>query len=275
MGCFDCLALTPFASLIATIVLAVGVGLFCGCGLYALDATCKLFSDYDLYLCDCAERAADTNFETLKLYLYWTIIGVTAFMGVWAIILLVLSFLSTYKAKTQVYGGETVVCGGYICNAFFIFLNYILTLVWLLAAAASSVPIVYLLIFNYSIYCIEDSALAPNEGLNLVHYGVALDNDIGNGTGGGCEGNSVVEKTELENFESATDLQLWWGLFFAATCLVVIGLIHFMMCMSANYAYVKAGLKKSDYEEKKFQEEQELNDLSAFRSSDRIAHYPY
>jgi len=37
--CEDCLGRTPYASLIATTVVCVGVGLFCGTGFHALDIT--------------------------------------------------------------------------------------------------------------------------------------------------------------------------------------------------------------------------------------------
>ena len=37
--CEDCLGRTPYASLIATTVMCVGVGLFCGTGFRALDLT--------------------------------------------------------------------------------------------------------------------------------------------------------------------------------------------------------------------------------------------
>lgn len=38
-GCADCLGRTPYGSLIATITLCLGVGLFCGTGYRALDLT--------------------------------------------------------------------------------------------------------------------------------------------------------------------------------------------------------------------------------------------
>jgi len=37
--CEDCLGRTPYASLIATMVMCLGVGLFCGTGFHALDIT--------------------------------------------------------------------------------------------------------------------------------------------------------------------------------------------------------------------------------------------
>jgi len=37
--CDDCLGRTPYASLIATTVMCIGVGLFCGTGFRALDIT--------------------------------------------------------------------------------------------------------------------------------------------------------------------------------------------------------------------------------------------
>lgn len=38
-ACMDCLGRTPYASLSATILMCLGVGLFCGTGFYALDIT--------------------------------------------------------------------------------------------------------------------------------------------------------------------------------------------------------------------------------------------
>lgn len=38
-ACKDCLGRTPYGSLIATIVVCLGVGLFCGTGFRALDIT--------------------------------------------------------------------------------------------------------------------------------------------------------------------------------------------------------------------------------------------
>jgi len=39
LECQDCLGRTPYASLSATILMCLGVGLFCGTGFYALDIT--------------------------------------------------------------------------------------------------------------------------------------------------------------------------------------------------------------------------------------------
>ncbi|XP_006814708.1 uncharacterized protein LOC102804410 [Saccoglossus kowalevskii] len=172
MGCFDCLALTPFSSLIATIVLAVGLGLYCGCGLVALDKTCDMFTD-TFVCCGEAEDTYESEFEQFKSALELSIYIVTPVMAVWAIALLVLSFLSTHKAKVQVYGGEKTSCGGYICNSIFIGFTYIIFLGWLLFAALTLIPLMELLSVLNSIYCFDESYKVD---LNLTLYGYPVEN---------------------------------------------------------------------------------------------------
>ena len=40
--------------------------------------------------------------------------------------------------------------------------------------------------------------------------------------------------------------------FFSGVAAIVLGLLHFLTCLSANYAHIKDGMKLREYEEAKY-----------------------
>eukprot|EP00058_Branchiostoma_floridae_P015504 XP_002600992.1 hypothetical protein BRAFLDRAFT_96968 [Branchiostoma floridae] len=165
-ACIRCLGRIPYASLIATILLAAGIAVFCGSFYTAVIQTRTLFS-FDF-------RSVTVNFFNLTEALKWSAVGITAFMGVYAFILLLIGFLATGASKEKKYCGFGTGLGSRI-TGFQLFNLYIVALVGALV--------------------------------------------------------------------------------------VTISLVHYLMCLSANYAHLKDSGKIYKYEETKYREEQELHNI--------------
>ncbi|KAK2168819.1 hypothetical protein LSH36_14g12008 [Paralvinella palmiformis] len=107
MVCTDCLGRTPFPSIVATIILCLGVGLFCGTLFRALDITLNgifigLFWFNVPWL------------ETIQI----VFIVIASVMGIYALILLVFGILATGATREQVYSGANCIFGGRVSAVF-------------------------------------------------------------------------------------------------------------------------------------------------------------
>uniref|UniRef100_A0A3Q3B544 Neuronal membrane glycoprotein M6-a n=1 Tax=Kryptolebias marmoratus TaxID=37003 RepID=A0A3Q3B544_KRYMA len=112
--------------LIATILLYMGVALFCGCGHEALSGTLALNS----------ETRSNTDIDILKYIIY----GLAAGFFVFGVLLLVEGFFTT-GAIRDLYGEFKITACGRCLTAFLMFLAYLFFLVWLGVTAFTSLPV--------------------------------------------------------------------------------------------------------------------------------------
>lgn len=70
-----------------------------------------------------------------------------------------------------------------------------------------------------------------------------------------------------------TELALFWlGMLFLTSVLPPLQ-VHYLMVLSANWAYVKDACRMQKYEDIKSKEEQELHDIHSTRSKERLNAY--
>ncbi|XP_060542737.1 LOW QUALITY PROTEIN: neuronal membrane glycoprotein M6-a [Pantherophis guttatus] len=266
LGCFECcikcLGGIPYASLIATILLYAGVALFCGCGHEALSGTVNILQTYF----EMARAAGDTLdvFTMIDIFKY-VIYGIAAAFFVYGILLMVEGFFTTGAIK-DLYGDFKITTCGRCVSAWFIMLTYIFMLAWLGVTAFTSLPVY--MYFNLWTICKNTTLVeGANFCLDLRQFGIVT---IG-------EEKKIC--TASENFLrmcESTELNMTFHLFIVALAgagAAVIAMVHYLMVLSANWAYVKDACRMQKYEDIKSKEEQELHDIHSTRSKERLNAY--
>ncbi|XP_073433718.1 neuronal membrane glycoprotein M6-a isoform X2 [Dendrobates tinctorius] len=266
MGCFECcikcLGGIPYASLIATILLYAGVALFCGCGHEALSGTVNILQTYF----EMARSAGDTLdvFTMIDIFKY-VIYGIAAAFFVYGILLMVEGFFTTGAIK-DLYGDFKITTCGRCVSAWFIMLTYLFMLAWLGVTAFTSLPVY--MYFNIRTVCLNATLVnEANFCLDLRQFGIV--------TIGEEKRLCTPSETFLKMCDSA-DLSMTFHLFIVALAgagAAVIAMVHYLMVLSANWAYVKDACRMQKYEDIKSKEEQELHDIHSTRSKERLNAY--
>ncbi|KAI5624940.1 neuronal membrane glycoprotein M6-a [Silurus asotus] len=297
--CLKCLRGIPYPSLIATILLYAGVALFCGCGHEALSGTDTILQNYF----DVNRTLADSlNVFTIIDIIKYVIYGIASAFFVYGILLMVEGFFTSGAIK-DLYGDFKITACGRCVSAWFIMLTYIFMLAWLAVTAFTALPVfVY---FNIWTMCQNTTAL---EGLKLCvdprQFGVVTIREE--------KSLCVTNSEKFFRMCSSKELDMTFHLFVCALagagaaviamiqyrfhsnalfktfatngvdgrslqCQIFITVrgnaIHYLMVLSANWAYVKDACKMQKYEDCKSKEEQELHDIHSTRSKERLNAY--
>ncbi|XP_056287391.1 neuronal membrane glycoprotein M6-b-like [Pseudoliparis swirei] len=253
-GCFECcikcLGGVPYASLVATILCFSGVALFCGCGHVALTGTLTMLENhFSRVATDHATLA--TVIEILQDIIY----GVASFFFVYAIVLLAEGFYTTSAIKKELQSDfKTTVCGRCI-TAFFMFLTYVLALAFLAIFGFSAIPV--FLFFNMWNTC---AAMKSPDGnitspdsicVDVRQYGIIP----WNATPGKACGATLGDICNTSEFYLSYHLYI---VAFAGAGATVIALIHYLMILGANWAYLKSAVSTHEYQDIKTKDDQDL-----------------
>lgn len=230
----SCMDRCPFASIIASVITLCGVGVFCGCLYRALSITIQML-----------DSAFKIEFEWDSVRIVQTIvIIVSTVMCSLSVILLIVGCLATGATRSQIYTGFRSRLGGRISTGFFTIVVYILFIVWFAISIALVVPIIfyYLLMKNCELKTAQinnHNIQKLDECLSLKTFGIDL-----------SQTRSSICSNDLIAFcnQGKEAGPLYIAAFLSAS-LVVVGLIHFLCCLVANYAHIKDGIKLRDYEE--------------------------
>ncbi|KAK1341731.1 hypothetical protein QTO34_016479 [Cnephaeus nilssonii] len=277
--CIKCLGGIPYASLIATILLYAGVALFCGCGHEALSGTVNILQTYFEMAKNCrrthwtslplwqvhghllAPNGCDNEIDIFKYVIY----GIAAAFFVYGILLMVEGFFTTGAIK-DLYGDFKITTCGRCVSAWFIMLTYLFMLAWLGVTAFTSLPVY--MYFNLWTICRNSTLMeGANLCLDLRQFGIV--------TIGEEKKVCTVSENFLRMCES-TELNMTFHLFIVALAgagAAVIAMVHYLMVLSANWAYVKDACRMQKYEDIKSKEEQELHDIHSTRSKERLNAY--
>ncbi|KAF4090810.1 hypothetical protein AMELA_G00055680 [Ameiurus melas] len=259
--CIKCLSGIPYASLIATILLYAGVALFCGCGHEALSGTVTILQNYFEMIRTVETLDVFTMIDILKYVIY----GVAAAFFVYGILLMVEGFFTT-GAIRDLYGDFKITTCGRCVSAWFIMLTYIFMLAWLGVTAFTSLPV--FMYFNIWNICQNMTvAEGTNVCFDLRQFGIVTTSDE----------KKICTNTEMFKKMCASDeLDLTFHLFVCALAgagAAVIAMVHYLMVLAANWAYVKDACRLQKYEDIKSKEEQELHDIHSTRSKERLNAY--
>lgn len=234
MACKDCLGRTPYGSLIATIVVCLGVGLFCGTGFRALDITINgifrgLFQITVPWL---------TNIQIIFLLL-----GIA--MGIFAIVLLAFGFLTTGLTREHVCSGVTCIKGGGVLAVIIIAFTYIINAGWLAMTYLCAMPIVLFVMINSicqrEIYQ-RDYWFLDNYCLNISRFGIYQNFTLGH------DAVALCDEVDLSAFcQHVYDAGPMYCFAFIGSCLIVLGLIVYLTSFGANYSRIKSSQELTDY----------------------------
>uniref|UniRef100_H3D8X4 Glycoprotein M6B n=1 Tax=Tetraodon nigroviridis TaxID=99883 RepID=H3D8X4_TETNG len=268
-GCFECcikcLGGVPYASLVATILCFSGVALFCGCGHVALTGTVTILETHFSRVT--SDHAMLTDVIQLMQYVIY---GIASFFFLYGIILLAEGFYTTSAVKELHSEFKTTICGRCI-SGMFVFLTYILGVAWLGVFGFSAVP-VFLFYNMWSTCATMRSPMANITSIDSIWVDVRQYGIIPwNATPGKACGNTLSDICSTSEV-STCSYHLYIVACAGAGAHRDRSGIHFLMILSANWAYLKDASQMHAYQDIKMKEEQELQDLTS-RSKECLNSY--
>ncbi|XP_067132548.1 neuronal membrane glycoprotein M6-a isoform X2 [Centruroides vittatus] len=244
-GCMKCMTRIPYATLIATILCCTGVGIFLGSFYRAIALTLRMFEEVFKY-----------RFHWLS-DMHIIFIGIGATMGGLSLILLLVGFLATGATREKVYRGWKSRVGGRITCAIFMVITYILELIWLLVLI-SMVVITFICSMWWGMCNNLNKEADPNlRCIDLRQFKFLVTSDTN------IDDLKICEEGKLKNFckDCVEPSEVLFILSLASSLLVVISLVNYLMCLSANYARIKDNEKFQDLQELQYLQETELETL--------------
>uniref|UniRef100_A0A0M3HN04 MARVEL domain-containing protein n=1 Tax=Ascaris lumbricoides TaxID=6252 RepID=A0A0M3HN04_ASCLU len=225
----DCLLRVPYASIMATLLCAVGVSLFAIMMAWSFNASVEQF-----------RRALNTDSLPWLDKVQVFFIVITILMTIAIILLLTVGTLSTGSTRDEIYSGVKGQLGGRIANALAMLLAYILNVCWLICFIFMAI-----LCFIYYIFISLCASLIAYSDSDCLDFGVfrPLFKEISSSSLRLCGG-------DLQQFCALSSSAFaWFVVGLIGTLLIIKGLMHFLICCAANYAHVTSGTKYADLRE--------------------------
>lgn len=231
----------PYATLIATVMCCVGVGVFCGTMYRGTTLTMRMLE------------------EVFRLRIQWvepvqlTFLVVGAGMGGLGLMILFVGCLSTGATRAKVYTTWRGRVGGRISCAIFMGLAYVLCVVWLVVMAA-----LVLVTMLFTMAWMQCDILPENQCIDYNQFGFLFPPETPEEDKRICQGEKKIFCKDFVN-----NAEVMFILATVASFLVIMSLIHYLMCLSANYAHIK--------DQEKFMD---LQDLQYIRESSEMSTLP-
>ncbi|XP_011197019.1 neuronal membrane glycoprotein M6-a isoform X1 [Zeugodacus cucurbitae] len=237
--CQSCMSRIPYATLIATLMCLLGVGIFCGT-MYRGASLTVIMMD-----------------QVFHLHLIWIeaiqmiFVIIAAGMAALGFMILFIGFLATGATRYKVYRAWRSRVGGRISCAAFMGITYLLNFIWILILCfLVIVTFIYTIFWNMcssverSLSCID---------LTQFHFMFPPNTKQ--------EDMKICDKYEIKAFckDGVENAEVMFILATLAALLVILSLVHYLMCLAANYAHIR------DHE--KFQELQEIQNLNELEYS--------
>ncbi|VDM38569.1 unnamed protein product [Toxocara canis] len=225
----DCLQRVPYASVMAALLCCVGVALFSVMMAWAFTASVEQ-----------ARRALNTDslpwLDKVQIFF----IAVAVLMGIATLMLLTVGTMSTGSTRDELYSGVRGQMGGRVANGFALISAYVLNVCWLLCFACTAI-----LCFIYYAFNSLCSSLTDFSDSNCLDFGAfrPLFQRFSSSSLRLC-GGDLQEFCALSSSAFA-----WYVVGLVGTFLTIKGLVHFLICCSANYAHVSSGTKYADLRE--------------------------
>ncbi|KAJ8889986.1 hypothetical protein PR048_009491 [Dryococelus australis] len=219
--CRNCLTRIPYATLIATIMCIVGVGVFCGT-MYRGAMLAVLMFDQVFHLRLIWVEAVQMVF---------VVIG--ASMGALGLMILFVGFLATGATRTKVYRAWGARVGGRISCAVFMSITYILQMAWLLMLCF--LVIVTLVFTIFWGLCSNPLVQANRQCIDFKQFGFLFPNNTR------PEDMEVCDTHELKLFckDYVEKAELMFILASVACLLVVLSLVSIILDMWTSYSCIK------------------------------------
>ncbi|KAK8397368.1 hypothetical protein O3P69_004825 [Scylla paramamosain] len=238
--CRDCLGRVPYATLIATVMCCVGVGVFCGTMHRGTTLTLRLFREvFNLHI---------TWMEPVQL----SFMVVGAGMGSLGLMILIVGCLSSGNTLRRVYNSWRARLGGKITCALLMGVAYLLTLAWLLMfAGLIAITVFYTLAWFQCIHVPHTECIDYNQ-FRFLFPCTTIEEEKRVCSGG---------KRKLFCKDFVNNGEILCLLATASALLVILSLVHYLMCLAANYAHIKDHGKLMELQEMQFLHESEMSTL--------------
>ncbi|XP_066903952.1 neuronal membrane glycoprotein M6-a isoform X1 [Halyomorpha halys] len=242
--CDECMTRVPYATLIATIMCILGVGVFCGTIYRGTTLT-------GLMMVDVFNQRL-TWLEPLQT----ACVVIGASMGALGLMALFVGCLATGATRHKVYRGSGARIGGRISCAVFMSIIYVLQLAWLVIFVCLAIVTVFYTIFWA--LCTSDRVIKENQCIDFTQFSFMFPSTIRR------EDLEVCPPQEIKLFckDYVEKAEFMFILAVFACMLVILSLVHYLMCLSANYAHIRDHEKLQELEEI-----QNLNDLEGLTAS--------
>ncbi|XP_048776479.1 proteolipid protein DM beta-like [Ostrea edulis] len=239
MGTLEKLGNCPFASLIATIIVFVGVGVFCG----------TLYRALQIIIINVMEGLFQFSVPWLSVIQNVFIVNGVV-MALFSILLLVFGFLATGATRQNVYSGKSCIMGGRVSAGFFMAMSFLLSLCWVVILGVATIPVfLYIMLgsfCNHEVY--GNSFENVDRCFELRNFGIYR-NFTYPFLGVQAPGNDkICNPSELrllcDNFAEAGPL---FCTALAGAACIIIGMMLFMSVLSANYTRINISKELTDY----------------------------
>lgn len=197
---------------------------------------------------------------------------IAAGMAALGFMILFVGFLATGATRYKVYRAWRSRVGGRISCAVLMGITYLLNFVWtLILCFLVIVTFIYTMFWNmcssveHSLSCIDLTQFRKSIRLSNIIIETKLvylcSADFMFPPNTKLEDMKVCEKYEIKAFckDGVENAEVMFILATLSTLLVILSLVHYLMCLSANYAHIR------DHE--KFQELQEIQNLNELEYS--------
>jgi len=249
-GCQNCMTRVPYATLVATIMCLAGVGVYCGTMYRGAALTRQMFSEVFHFRVEWLD----------SVQLTFVIVG--ACMGALGIMILFVGCLTTGETRRTVYKAWRARVGGRVTCAVFMVITYILEVAWLGMFCFLTVVTATFSIF-WSLCAHKPQPYDRENCIDFQQFYFLFPNSTR------VDDWKVCETHEIKLFckdyvERAT---IMFILASVASVLVIMSLIHYLMCLSANYAHIKDHEKLQDFQELQYFTGE--SEMTALASKDR------
>ncbi|XP_064633234.1 uncharacterized protein LOC135491356 [Lineus longissimus] len=219
-GCCErfkiCMGRIPCASLIGFIFFILGVTIYIGAILSAFDIVTKYFEfDYDL------KRIV------VPFYIVMLALG---------IFFIVFAFLTTGETGKELCHKECCNVTGRIIEVICIFIAWVLNVGFLIVSGVTLIPLVIFLVMKMS--CETEFVKSLTECVRLIPIGPMS-----------SQNNTICGDKASEFCKQADEIKSNMIVAYFGSIIVCIGLIQFLMAMSANYVHVKDDEDGAGYED--------------------------
>lgn len=178
--------------------------------------------------------------EPLKL----TLMGISGFMGAVGLMILFVGCLATGATRQKVYRAWGARVGGRISCAVFMSISYILQIVWLLIFIFL---VIITLVFTVFVKMCSSHRVQNHECLSFRQF------DFFFPDGQRPEHMEVCDhKTKEFCKDYVEKAEIMFVLSLIACFFIILSLIHYLMCLSANYAHIRDHEKFQDLQELKY-----------------------
>ncbi|XP_040166557.1 neuronal membrane glycoprotein M6-a isoform X1 [Anopheles arabiensis] len=239
--CKSCVTRIPYATLIATVMCLIGVGVFCG--------TMFRGTSLAIIMLDQVFHLRLPWIEAVQII--FVVIG--ASMAALGLMILFVGFLATGATRHKVYRAWGSRVGGRISCAVFMAISYVLNIAWILILCfLSIVTFVFTVFWNM---CANTNVQTHRDCIDLTQFYFMFPDGVKQ------EDMKICEPAKVKAFckDGVEKCEIMFILATVSCLLIILSFVHYLMCLAANYAHIR------DHE--KFQELQEIQNLTEMEYS--------